>query len=54
MANKELGKEALELIIKRSGVTKKFIIETAMKKFFADNIDLLTASERKKYKNVIL
>lgn len=50
----QLAKESMELVIKRSGVPKKEIIEEAMKRFFNDNIDLLTPAERKKYKSVIL
>ncbi len=51
---KRLAKESMDLVIKRSGVSKKTIIETAMKRFFVANIDLLTPEERKKYKSVIL
>lgn len=51
---KRLSKESMELVIKRSGVSKKTIIEDAMKRFFVANIDLLTPEERKKYKSVIL
>ena len=51
---KKLSKESMDLVIKRSGVSKKEIVEEAMKRFFNDNIDLLTPAERKKYKSVIL
>lgn len=50
----KLQKESMDLVIKRSGVSKKTIIESAMKKFFVDNMDLLTPAELKKYKSVIL
>lgn len=50
----KLQKESMDLVIRRSGVSKKTIIESAMKKFFVDNIDLLTPTELKKYKSVIL
>ncbi len=50
----KLMKESIDLVIKRSGVPKKVIIEEAMHSFFADNIDLLTPAERKKYASVIL
>lgn len=50
---KKLSKESMDLVIKRSGVSKKEIVEEAMKRFFNDNIDLLTPAERKKYKSVI-
>ncbi len=49
-----LQKESLELIIKRSGVSKKSIIDGAFRKFFNSNLDLLTVEERKKYKAIIL
>jgi len=49
-----LSKEVIDLVFKKSGVKKDTIIDAAMKKFFADNIDLLTVSERKKYQSVIL
>lgn len=51
---KRLSKESMELVLKRSGVSKKTIIEDAMKRFFVANMDLLTPEERKKYKSVIL
>lgn len=51
---KRLSKESMELVLKRSGVSKKTIIEDAMKRFFVVNMDLLTPEERKKYKSVIL
>ena len=50
---KKLSKESMDLVIKRSGVSKKEIVEEAMKRFFNDNIDLLTPAERKKHKSVI-
>lgn len=50
----QLAKESMELVIKRSGVPKKVIVENAMHAFFQGNIDLLTPEERKKYASVIL
>ena len=50
----QLSKEVINLVFKRSGVDKKTIIDAAMKKFFADNMDLLTDAEMKKYQSVIL
>ncbi len=50
----QLQKESMDLVIKRSGVSKKTIIEGALKRFFVDNIDLLTPDELKKYRAVIL
>ncbi len=47
-------KEVIELVIKRSGVSKKNIYNDALKRFFRGNMDLLTPAELKKYKDVIL
>ncbi len=54
--NKEIAKlhkEATEIIIKRSGQTKKNIVEAAVKRFVTNNIELLTPAEKKKYKSVL-
>jgi len=51
---KSLYKEVIDLVFKRSGVSKATVIDAAMKSFFVDNMDLLTAAERKKYQSVIL
>lgn len=50
----QLGKESLNLVIKRSGVPKSKIIENALHVFLVNNIDLLTPEERLKYSEVIL
>jgi hypothetical protein len=50
----QLGKESMEIVLKRSGVPKSKIIEYAMRMFYIRNIDLLTPEERRKYKSVIL
>ncbi len=49
-----MGKEVIDLIIKRSGVTRQDIVQTAMHNFCRNNIDLLTTDERRKYASVIL
>lgn len=54
LRREQLGKECMELVIKRSGVPKSKIIEYAMQMFFIRNMDLLTPEERIKYKSVIL
>ena len=51
---KKLSQEVIDIVIKRSGVSKNTIHEAAEKKFFVDNIDLLTATERRRYASVIL
>lgn len=47
-------KEVIELVIKRSGVSKRTIYRDALTRFFNNNMDLLTSAELKKYKDVIL
>ena len=49
-----LGKEVMNIILSRSGVTRQDVVNTAMHNFCRNNIDLLTVSERKKYASVIL
>ena len=49
-----MGKEVINLIIKRSGVTRQDIVQTAMHNFCRNIIDLLTTDERRKYASVIL
>lgn len=49
-----LGKEVMQLILSRSGVTRQDVVNTAMHNFCRNNIDLLTAAERRKYASVIL
>ncbi len=49
-----MGREVMEIIIARSGVTRQDIVNTAMHNFCRNNIDLLTVSERRKYASVIL
>ncbi len=54
LRREQLAKESMDLVIKRSGVPKKKIIEHAMHAFFVQNMDLLTPEEFEKYKSVIL
>jgi hypothetical protein len=49
-----LRKEAQSIIIKRSGISIKRLYEHAINDFVANNIDLLTPEERKKYSSIIL
>jgi hypothetical protein len=51
---KAMNKELLDKMLKRAGVSKKDIYETAEKEWAAYNIDLLTPAERKKYKTILL
>lgn len=51
---KAMRLEASKIIIERSGMSIKRIQELAVREFVANNIDLLTAAERRKYQQVIL
>lgn len=44
-----LYKEVTELILKRSGLTKKDIADTAIRHFVVSNVNLLNPTEIKKY-----
>lgn len=50
----DLHNEAVNLIIKRSGMTKKEIQDIAIREFCYDNLHLLTEAEKQKYKGWIL
>lgn len=54
LQQQRLSDEAIRLVIKRSGVSRAKLHEAAEKRFFVDNIDLLTPAERKKFSSVIL
>ncbi len=55
LKREQLAKESMDLVLKRGGVTKKDLLDDAMHQFFAANYrELLTASEIRKYKSVIL
>ncbi|MCI6324416.1 MAG: hypothetical protein MR787_04990 [Bacteroidales bacterium] len=41
--------ELFSLLVQRAGMTTKRFIETAKNDFVADNLDLLTPSEKEKY-----
>ncbi|MBR5029297.1 MAG: hypothetical protein IKX51_08760 [Bacteroidales bacterium] len=49
-----LRKEAQTIILKRSGISLKRLYENAINEFVANNIDLLTPAERKKFSSIIL
>lgn len=49
----QLTKECMDLVLKRSGVTKRDIYKIAMHSFFVGNLDLLTSTERKKYASIL-
>ena len=49
-----LKEEATETMLQRAGVTKKDIYKVALNNWINKNLDLLTPSELKKYKEIIL
>ncbi len=52
--HERLGEELLELIIRKSGVSKRDIYDAALHNFCRNNLDLLTMAERKKFASVLL
>lgn len=51
--NKRIN-EVIDIVLKRGGLSNKELLEVARKSFFANNIDLLTPAEKKKYSDLIL
>jgi hypothetical protein len=45
--------EVIDLIIKKAGVSKKELIDTSLRLWATKNLDLLTPTEMKQYKDVI-
>lgn len=50
----QLAKEAINLILLRTGVRKKDLYEDVLHQFAASNLRVLTQDERRKYAEVIL
>jgi len=46
--------ELIELMLKRAGLTRDDIYDTAMRSWVAKNLDLLTDAELKRYKGKVL
>ena len=51
---KKMQIELIELMLKRAGITRNDIYETAIRSWVAKNLDLLTAAELKHYKGKVL
>lgn len=51
---KKLYNELVAILLKRAGVKEEDIYDTAMKLWVSKNIDLLTASEMKKFKGIMI
>jgi hypothetical protein len=49
-----LAKEAQKLMLERANIRKKFLLGIALTNFAAENLDLLTQDDHKKYKSVIV
>lgn len=46
--------ELIELMLKRAGITRDDIYDTALRSWVSKNLDLLTAAEMKRYKGKVL
>ena len=51
---KRLQKEIVNVLLKKTGVTLDDLYTSARKRFVAGNLDLLTATERKKFDKILL
>jgi hypothetical protein len=50
----ELSQEVVSLMLERANISDKDLYVDTIKRWVSKNLDLLTPSERKKYKSVIL
>lgn len=53
--NKEIEREKkllLEMLLKKSGITYKDLVDYSVKAWVASNVGLLTAEERKQFKSI--
>ena len=54
-SRKQLAQESMNLVLERSGVTKKDLLDDAMRQFFATYYKTyLTPAEQRKYASVIM
>ncbi len=51
---KAMQKEMIDIMLKRANVKKSEIYDTALRLWVANNLDLLTPAEIKKYKGKVL
>ena len=51
---KVLKDELIKLILKKTNVTKADVINEALTSFVASNLDLLTPTERNKFKSILI
>ena len=52
--SKELLDELTDLLLKKAGLRKEDVYETALRKWTALNLDLLSKSELKRYESITL
>jgi hypothetical protein len=50
----QMAKELTDIMLKRAGITKKDLLEVAIKRWVNKNMDLLTPSEKEKYKSILM
>ncbi len=49
----EERKQLFELLLEKTNLTKKDIVEDAISTFIAKRLDMITPSERKKFKSLV-
>ena len=50
----QMAAELTDIMLKRAGITKKDLLDVAIKRWVNKNMDLLTAAEMKKYKSILM
>ena len=50
----KLQQEMVALMLQKAGITTNDLLDDAIKRWVAGNLDLLTTTEMKRYKSVIL
>lgn len=51
---KQLQDELVELMLKKAGIKKQDIYKSALKLWVSKNLDLLTPTELKRYKGIVI
>lgn len=46
-------KELLDLLLKKTNLTKKDVVDEAISRFIATRIDMITPAERKQFKHLV-
>ncbi|MDD3405920.1 MAG: hypothetical protein PHH23_06615 [Paludibacteraceae bacterium] len=50
----KMQQELVSLMLKKAGLKKEDVYDTAMRSWVSKNVDLLTPSELKKYKGIVI